>query len=65
LGKEDGGEGERVLLDALVGWEQRGEAAAPFLIVGKAFVDLSSLLSLQTLRDKREGLLQYNSTRGW
>jgi hypothetical protein len=36
-----------------------------FLIVGKAFVDLSSLLSLQTLRDKREGLLQYNSTRGW
>jgi hypothetical protein len=54
---EDGGEGERVLLDALVSWEQRGEAAAPFLNVGKAFVDLSSLLSLQTLRDKREGLL--------
>jgi hypothetical protein len=25
LVQEDGGEGERVLLDVLVGWEQRGE----------------------------------------
>jgi hypothetical protein len=33
LVQEDGGEGERVLLDALVGWEQRGEAAAPFFLL--------------------------------
>jgi hypothetical protein len=55
LVQEDGGEGERVLLDVLVGWEQRGEAAAAYLSWPKILHGSSSSSSFPNTRGQKKG----------